>query len=557
MICCVYCSDNGQAESMAYTFPDDFLFGTATAGFQVEMGCPTLPPEECEDRNSDWYAYITSEETLTSPLTYLHGDPPEAGPGHWELYGEDLDLAARELNNNAYRFSIEWSRIFPEPTDDAEGYEALDAIANQEAVAHYHDMLAAMHERGLEPLVTLNHYSLPLWIHDGVGCHVDLDECSPRGWLDAERTVREIAKFAGYAAREFGEDVDLWVTLNEPLAVFYPGYLYPSEERTNPPAALLRSVEAKAVIIAMIEAHARMYDAIKENDLEANNGDGKTSRVGIVYDLTPVFPMDSQNQRDVETAENVLYLYNFVFLNAVALGEFDENFDGNSVYREDLANRMDYLGVNYYNRIFVDGLRFPILPALSPLTNFNPLTIGFDRDYPAGLYTALLMATERYALPIIVTENGVPAGEEGYPSQASFMVRSLSWIARAIEAGAPVEGYFYWSLMDNYEWQAGMSMDFGLYAVDPDDPAKHRTPREAASVYARIAQARRIPEDLAEQYPICADEDGDGHCIPEDCDDTNSEIHPAQAEVPDNGIDDDCNGLIDEDRGACFLEAVM
>jgi hypothetical protein len=158
------------------------------------------------------------------------------------------------------------------------------------------------------------------------------------------------------------------------------------------------------------------------------------------------------------------------------------------------------------------------------------------------------MAAQQYGLPILITENGSP-GSEGYPPQEDFMVRNLSWIARAIEAGVPVEGYFYWSLMDNYEWNHGMSLDFGLYAVRPDDPIKLRTPRVAASVYGQIAASRGISEELANQYPICTDEDRDGHCPPEDCEDGNAAINPGATEVCGNGIDDNCNGSIDEGCG--------
>src|SRR5262245_45090891 len=151
------CGSSGEDLS----FSRGFLFGTAVAGFQVDMGCPTLPASACEDPNSDWYQFITS------PVTngVLSGDPASAGPGEWELYASDLDLVSQGLGGNAFRMSFEWSRIFPTATDAAEGYDALKALANPDALAHYHAMLAAVRARGLKPLVTLNHYTLPTWIH--------------------------------------------------------------------------------------------------------------------------------------------------------------------------------------------------------------------------------------------------------------------------------------------------------------------------------------------------------------------------------------------------------
>ena len=116
-------------------FPSGFQFGTATAGFQVDMECPTIPAAECEDRNSDWYTYISTNEFLQrDPLLFLSGDPPGLGPGFYELYEEDLDRAKNELNNTAFRLSIEWSRIFPEPTDGIEGYDALLAVADPKGI---------------------------------------------------------------------------------------------------------------------------------------------------------------------------------------------------------------------------------------------------------------------------------------------------------------------------------------------------------------------------------------------------------------------------------------
>ncbi|MFH1437428.1 MAG: family 1 glycosylhydrolase, partial [Pseudomonadota bacterium] len=196
---------NGKGEFLE--FPQDFLWGTATAGFQVDMGCPSY---DCDDTGSDWYQWATDEYIIERGL--VNGDPPSMGPGHWELYESDFDLARDELSNNAFRMSIEWSRIFPDSTEDAHDMAALEALADEEAVAHYHDVLAAMKERGLTPLVTLNHYTIPLWMHDGVACYRNYETCENSGWLDGERLIPEIAKYAGYAAAQFGGEVDLWAT---------------------------------------------------------------------------------------------------------------------------------------------------------------------------------------------------------------------------------------------------------------------------------------------------------------------------------------------------------
>ncbi|MFZ5472291.1 MAG: family 1 glycosylhydrolase [Myxococcota bacterium] len=479
-------------------FPDDFLFGSALSGFQVEMGCPTLPPSECEDRGSDWYELITTTE-LPDTASLLSGDAPSSGPGHWELFAEDHARAAEELHHNALRMSLEWSRLFPSPTDGVEGHEALKAIADLKALAHYRAMLQSLKDRGLAPLVTLNHYTLPAWLHDTVGCHQDLAACTDRGWLDRPRAVREIAKYAGFAARELGDLVDRWATLNEPFAVVLPGYLLPSAERVNPPVVRLRFDEAKVVLGSMIEGHARMYDAVQDNDRVDADGDGKPSEVGLVYAMTPTRPKDPESKLDQRAAKNVFYLWNTVFLNAVIKGDLDEQLDGTTVHREDLAGRMDYLGINYYTRITVEGLGDPAFPTLSPLTTFNPLTLALWEDYPRGIYEMVLHA-HGYGLPSIITENGTPDPHDD-GTAPSYLTRHLLWLQRALADGADVRGYFYWSLIDNYEWNHGVGMRFGLYAVDATDPMKKRTPRQAVETYARIVQARDVPADLEDLYP--------------------------------------------------------
>lgn len=487
-----------QPEAPKDAFPEAFRWGTAIAGFQVDMGCPTLPAEQCEDRASDWYAFIT-DPSFKDGGSYLSEDPPSAGPGHWELYEEDFRLAKEELHNDSLRLSIEWSRIFPSSTVGVEGFDALKAIANAEAVAHYHAEFAALKAQGLTPLVTLNHYTLPLWIHDPVACHQDLATCPKKGWVDRASTVQEIAKYAGFVAKEFGGEVDLWATLNEPMAVVLPGYLFPSAERSNPPAVRFKSEAARTVMMAMIEAHARMYDAVHANDTVDADADGKAAEVGLVYAVVPVKGKDPANKLDQIAAKNVFYLFNTVFLNGVIKGDVDEQLNRKIVHRDDLAGRMDYLGINYYTRATVQGTETASLPDLSPLTNFNPLDVSPWENYPRGLYEVALLAKE-YGVPSLITENGSFDGDKE-TGALDFLVPHLIWLQRAIRDGADVRGYFYWTLIDNYEWNHGMSIRMGMYAVDKNDPTKARKRRPHAEAYGRIVKEKRIPDDLQQAWP--------------------------------------------------------
>lgn len=499
--------DSGPAEDIGdeyppaveRLFPDGFLFGSAVAGFQVDMGCPTLPPEQCNDTQSDWYQFSTSPETVAKPGNYLSGqDPAVVGPGHWELYEQDYDLAKDVLHNNALRFSIEWSRVFPTATDGMEGYDVLKTIADQSALEHYHKQLKSLRDRGLEPLVTLNHYTLPAWIHDAVGCNNDIKTCGPKGWVDQERTIHEITKFAGFVAKEFGNEVDWWATLNEPFAIVLPGYIYPQPDRTNPPSVALALEEAKTVLLALIYAHARMYDAVHENDKVDANGDDSAASVGIVYAMAPVKPKDPQNPLDINAAKNVFYLWNMVFLNAVALGQLDHDLDGTAEPTPDLTNRMDYIGINYYTRITVEGTETSALPALSPLATFNPFTLEPWENYPRGIYEMIQVASEDLKQPVVITENGSDTKEsslgagDGENVAASYLTRHLAWVHQALIEGADVRGYFYWTLLDNFEWNHGMDIRMGLFGVDPNDPTKRRMQREAATIFGEISKTRSI-----------------------------------------------------------------
>lgn len=491
------CSTSPPPEK--FDLPPGFLFGTAIAGFQVDMGCPSNKAG-CIDSSSDWYTWVTQPEIIADPNAHVTGEPVTDGPGFYETYPQDLDRAKNELGNNALRLSIEWSRIFPTSTAGIEDPGALRAAASPDGLAYYHAVFAAMKTRGLVPLVTLNHYSLPAWLHDAYGCHVDLDKCTLRGWLDHDKILHEISKYAGFAAKEFGAEVDLWATLNEPFtAVAVAGYLIPSATRSNPPGVALRIPETKAAALTMMEAHARMYDAVKANDTVAAAGSGPAARVGVVYNMEAVAPKDPNEPVDIEGAKNLSYLLNEVFLNATINGDVDTNLDHQTTHRADLAGRMDFLGINYYARLLAAGAASPF-PALSPLLTVSIASlVDQDYDYPKGLYEVITLA-KQWHVPMFITETGADdAADSG--SGAAWLVRTLTWTKRAIDEGANVQGYFWWTLMDNYEWNHGMTIHMGLYGVDAKDPQKVRHARKGVGAYHAVASAGRIPSDLIDRYP--------------------------------------------------------
>ncbi len=490
------------------TFPASFAFGTAIAGFQVDMGCPTIAAASCEDAASDWYQWITTPRIVDNPLLFMSKEPPARGPGFYELYETDLANASGraqdQLSNDALRLSIEWSRIFPRPTWGITSHEELRTIASADGLAFYHRLFASMKHRGLSPFVTANHYSLPLWIHDGNRCNESLDACiaeGKAGWADPNRSriVNEIAKYASFIATEFGGEVDHWATLNEPFsAVVVPGYLVSTAMRSNPPGLSgpwMRVDGAKTAMTAMIEAHARMYDAIKEHDTIDADGDGKNAEVGIVYAFTDIAP-GSDSAEDRASAENAHYFFHDLFMDGIVRGRIDENWDkGPNVapVRPDIAGRVDFIGVNYYFRFAARRSWFP-LGFVSPYLDFD-LLAPFDAK-PQGLSAVLHRVAERYKKPIYVTETGTT--QDDPERGAAWLVQTLAKTHDAMREGVDVRGYFAWSLMDNYEWNQGSATKMGLYAVDPT--SKARTIREGGMTYAKIASSGKLSAEIEQRY---------------------------------------------------------
>lgn len=491
----------------AAEFPKGFVFGTAVAGFQVDMGCPTVPAAECDDQASDWYQWITDARVLAKKQALsFAGDPPSQGPGFYELFPADLARAKNDAKLGSVRLSIEWSRIFPESTKGVTGFEALKAKASANGVAFYHRVFAKMKELGLVPLVTINHYTMPTWVNDGTGCHFDFEHCTARGWLDAS-TLDEVGKYAAFVGHEYAGEVDLWATENEPLAITLAGYLSPGASRTNPPALSFHAKEAKAVTIAMIKGHARMYDGLKAGDDKDADGDGNNSQVGLVFNMAPVVPADPDKEEDVTAARNTFYLYDQLFLDGTIRGDLDEDANGTHiVHHPELAGRMDYLGINYYTRITVAGTTGPVLPEFSNLLTIDLLSpkTSFDEDYARGIYEMVMYVKDRYRLPMYITENGKSAKAGGDGSdQQRFFAEHLQWLKRAIDEGADVRGYYWWTLMDNYEWNHGMhEFHMGLWAVDPDRQDKPRTRRAMVDTYAAVATGHQLPAELVAKYPI-------------------------------------------------------
>ena len=377
-------------------------------------------------------------------------------------------------------------------------------------------MLTSMRNSGLIPIVTLNHFTLPLWVLTppvnitkniiqqilpaplrdapiGEPQSADPYWNSLRGW-ENHRTVEEFIRFTERMVAELKDLVDYWITINEPVAsIIGVGYI----AGLSPPGFFLDGRRAKVALHNLIETHVRAYNKITELDDVDADGDGISKRVGFGHLMMYVIPAKPKRRilnKNNQAAQNVSYFLNDYFLNAVINGEEDLNYlntlkirDKTSkdfIIHDDWKNKVDFIGLNYYRRIHV---YHSIIVALSPakfvggaftndLNEKKRSRSSFDFDcilndlgweiYPQGIYEIIMQLKDKYDKPIFVTENGIADKHDRY--RAPFIIAHIRQIKKAIDNGANVIGYLHWSLMDNYEWQESYRPEakFGLFRID-------------------------------------------------------------------------------------------
>jgi len=496
-------------------FPENFLWGVSISGFQFEMGNPS---GRNVDPNTDWYIWVRDPANVRRGI--VSGDLPENGVDYWTLYAKDHEIA-EEMGLNAFRIGIEWSRIFPESTSAIEvgverasdgnisaievddlAIERLGDAADKDALNHYRDVIEDLRARNFKVLVCLNHFTLPVWVHNPITVRDTKLRKGPRGWID-ESTIIEFTKYAAYLAWELGDVVDMWATFNEPMVVSEAGYTMP---QSGFPPGLTNFAASKKASIHMIIAHARAYDAIKRMDTDKADEDSPASaEVGLIHNVIPTRPLEVERKPDVEAADLIDRLHNHFFIQSISEGWLDEDFDGTRERDEEksyLGGRLDWLGVNYYTRSVVKGRRsilakifagIPVIPEMAKNYGFvcqpentsaegRPTSDFGWEVYPEGMLEALKLM-EKYKKPMYITENGIADKRDRL--RPAFIIDHLKVLDRALnKEKIDVKGYLHWSLTDNYEWAKGFTMKFGLYMVDLE--TKKRKPRESAETYKKV-----------------------------------------------------------------------
>ena len=427
--------------SPATRFPASFLWGAATSAHQVEGG----------NRLNDWWRFEQVPGNIHDGHT--SGDACR----HYERFDDDFALAAGD-GHNAHRLSIEWSRIEPER-----------GRWNTAEVAHYHAVLASLKKHGLLPIVTLHHFTNPLWVAD-------------RGGWENRETIDHFESFVRFCANEFGGEVDWWCTVNEPEVYAFRGWsegLWPPRKKDDG-AALV-------VIANLLEAHGRAYRAIHAEDRVDADGDGQAARVGFAKHRPQLVPAHPWSPLDRLRAWLEHRVFNEAVERAALNGTIDLSIPGTRGVRRqvpELAGAWDWYGLNYYTRWQVHALGGDAHTARAgaPVND-----LGWE-IWPEGLGLAVREAAA-LGKPVLVTEHGVADARDQW--RPRLIEDALASLAREIAAGAQVLGYLHWSLLDNFEWSDGYLGRFGLYAIDFGDPALTRRRTKSAEVFAGFAKASR------------------------------------------------------------------
>jgi beta-galactosidase len=475
---------------MLRQFPDNFLFGTATSPFQVEMG--KSPGSISPD--SDWYIWCHDSNIIKK--TYVSGDFPDDGPDFWDNYKQFVDYCV-EMGNNSIRIGIDWARIFKKPTvaldvkavkneigdiyemDFPENFMAeLDSIADLSAVENYKRIMEYIKSKGLKIVLTAYHWPMPLWLHDPVKCNEDISNCNKKGWLDKE-TVAEFGKYVYYIYNKFHDYVDIWHTINEPNIIAINGYLYGNLEGFPPGLSDYRlTVEAMR---NLAYAHNIAYKIIKKIN--------KNAYVGINMAI-PYFEPEQDTVENKFITDYLKYMFYGLQLDSSLYGNFDTSLSGS--FNESRPGEFagtDFIGIDYYSRITVRYInnndvdlryRFAFLPCKNCSDNYWDI-------YPEGIRYTSTEIFNKYRKPIIILENGV-ADSDG-KLRKDFIEKHLIELHKAIKEGhIPINGYYHWSLMDNFEWARGYKDKFGLYTRR--DVKFEKT--EASEFYSNICHSHGV-----------------------------------------------------------------
>ena len=462
-------------------FPKDFLFGVATAAYQIEGAA-----HEEGRTDSIWDAFSRV------PGAVVRGESGEVACDHYHRFAQDVSLMA-DLGLQTYRFSTSWSRVRPD-----------GGQVNKKGLAFYSKLVDELLEKNIKPWLTLYHWDLPQALEE------------KGGWTNRD-TAYLFTEYAATVHDVLGDRVEAWTTLNEPWCASFVGYISGEHApgRQNPAAGL-------AAAHHLLLAHGLTTQELRSRD--------ESLELGITLNLTVADPVDETDERDVDAARRIDGQFNRFFLDPIFRGSYPEDvlqdvsafgFERHirSGDLDTISAPIDVLGVNYYHGDAVSAKParraittaapserpkrspFPAADGVHTHRRGLPVTAMDWEVQPEGLTRLLRRINDEYAAPagvsLYVTENGAAyndvVSEDGAVHDAArvdFLRVHLDAILDGIDDGIDVKGYFYWSLMDNFEWAWGYDKRFGLVRVDYD--SQERTLKDSAREYQRIIAERSL-----------------------------------------------------------------
>lgn len=432
--------------------PEQFLWGVATSAHQVDGNCS---PDNCS-----WERWaIDQKGKKTQEKTGI-------ACNHWNLYKDDIALVGDELGMNTYRFSVEWSRIEPQQGE-------FDLFA----IAHYVDMVKTCIARGIKTVIGLHHYADPSWFIE-------------KGGFEKKENIIDYinfcATFCDYLFTYVVEFIDdehllpMICTFNSPSGYAAKGYVLGDA----PPGRHGDMQAMQTVLVNMSEAHVRTYKALKQIG-------GEKFKIGLLKNIHPLYACNPYNPLSQLGASVAQMLTDEGIFNFFTTGTYNVYLPGMALVEHtnhDAPKSLDFIGLNHYSLGFINNFKKESHPDETAHTANKNYCVS-----PESLYLAIKEIDDRIAkplnIPIYITENGTAPLDDDADKKNSFYQTYLYAMYKALQEGCDVRGYITWSLMDNFEWNSGYSIKYGLYQVDFDDPNLKRTLKPGSKYLCDVVKA--------------------------------------------------------------------
>ena len=426
-----------------YSLPKSLMLGVGTSAFQIEGN----------ETNHSWYRWSMD------PKNIVDGTNCSVACDHYNRIDEDIKLL-KKLNIKTYRFGIEWSRIEPE-----------EGKFSKEGIDHYRNEIQKLLKNDIKPLITLHHFSNPLWMEDS------------GSWIN-KNSIKRFERYTQFTVESLGDLVSDWITINEPNIYLALSYMF----GTFPPGKKSYRLYKKGAR-NMIEAHILSYKKIHE---VRNKLKKKDTMVGVAHHIR-LFDPKRGSAIEKWICKKYDTLFHDIFLTGMSEGKLLKSLGKG--YPHGKGEYQDFLGINYYSR---DIISFNILKPFKMIEvkEGAPVNdLGWE-IYPEGLYRVCKNSFERFKKPIFITENGTCDFKDSF--RPKFIIDHLEQVTKLIEDGVELARYYHWSLMDNFELAEGLKYRFGLYHVDFN--TLKRTSKKSGDLYSKICKGRKITKALLEEY---------------------------------------------------------